>query len=806
MYTLYFKIAVRYLFKNKLYSFINILGLAIGVTSFILIMVYVNYERSFDRFRGSENVYRVYMDYLEGDQYVPGDAQSYNAIGPAFANEFPEVLDYVRFYRFGETVLQHNDKFFEVNNGNLADHSYFKVFDKRLIKGDINTALLQPNSIVLTETLAQKIFGDQDPIGKTITMFYTKPLVTTVTGVMKDIAENTHFKIKYLISFDTMKSWEGFPSQPRLNWNLNEYFTYLHIDPKTDIAVLQDKIINSNFESNSEERHNIEPIEDIHLYSNKPYEAEANGSIMRVKFLTAIAFIIIILSWLNYINLSTTKSMERSKEIGIRKVSGAQKRQLILQSLLESFILNLLAIGIAILIAVLIIPLYNSLTGHVLELDSAIVFRILPILGILLLGILIVGLYPAIILSNYSPSKALKGKIRASANGLNVRKGLIILQFLATIVLLVGTLVVNKQIRFMQDQPIGSDLNNIIAISGTLLENKTDSLLVDDMLTLQQEVNKLPFVKSATIAQTYPGGGFEGLSSFMGITRPDGVEEQHNVYYNYDVQPNFFEVMGIEFRAGNTFTSTSKSNDNKNIIVNENFIKKIEAKGAQEAIGKKVKFWDNEWTIIGVIKNYHHFGVKMPTVPIIFINGFDISNLLIKLDANSTSISGYNDIIADLKRTSKKTFSNSIFKTTFIDKEFQAQYQEDKKFGDVFNIFTLLAIIIAGLGLFGLTSYTCIQRRKEIGIRKVNGASVFKILKLLNIDFIKWIGLAFLLAIPIAWYSMNTWLENFAVRTTIGVWTYISAGFIALLITLLTVSWQSFKAATDNPVKALKDD
>ncbi len=806
MFNLYVKIAIRYLLKNKLYSFINILGLAIGVASFILIMIYVSYERTYDKFEGSETVYRVYMDYREGDTFVPADAQTYNLSGPALKNEFPEILDYVRFYRLDKTTFKMGEHVLEQSNGNLADPSYFDVFNRKLIKGDINSALSEPYQIVLTETLAKKFFGDEDPIGKTFEVFWDTKVLVKVTGVMEDIPQNTHFKISYLISFETYNNWDAFGKRQQVdNWNFNNFFTYLKLDKNTDVDLLREKMWKNEVKQDPDERHNIEPIEDIHLYSDKPYEAEANGSVTRVKFLTAIAFIILILSWLNYINLSTTKSLERAKEIGIRKVVGAQKLQLVSQSLIESIILNVSAIILSILIAFIVLPFYNSFTGKTLTLSLGDVFDLLPIIGVILFGMVLAGLYPAILLSKYTPSKVLKGKIQTSSTGLQIRKGLIIAQFLATIILLVGTIVVTKQINFMQEQPIGSDLDNVIAIKGEILSKKNDSIMMQDFTTLLNEIKKLPFVSSASVAQTYPGDGYDNLSSFMGLAYPNGTENGTKVWYNYEVQPGYFDLMGIDFLAGSDFMPNTKGHS-RDIVINEKFAKEIDIPNPKEAINQKVKFWGRDWKIVGVMQDYHHFGVKAPVEPMLIRHGFVKSNLMIKLDPSIVSSSGYQSSIGQLQRVWSSIFPESTFNYTFIDKKFQTQYEEDARFSDAFRIFTGLAIFIAALGLFGLTSYTCIQRKKEIGIRKVNGASVFKILKLLNIDFVKWVMIAFIFATPIAWYAMNSWLENFAVRTSINWWVFVLAGVTALGVTLLTVSWQSIVAANGNPVDALRDE
>ncbi len=806
MHTLYFKIAFRYLLKNKLYSFINIIGLAIGVASFILIMAYVNYERSYDNFEGSENVYRVYMDAKEGETFEPSDAQTANLIGPTLKQEFPEVLEQLRLYRLDKVAFKYEEKILEETKGALVDNSYFEIFKYPLLEGDPQTVLKEPNTIVLTESLSKKIFGEQDPIKKTLSAFHVgKEVLLTVTGILKDIPENTHMKTNFLISLDSYATWFASEREAKLNWSFCDFFTYLKIDKNSDKGRLKSKIIASDFEDDEDERYNIEPLEDIHLYSNKPYEAEANGSITRVKFLTAIAFIILILSWLNYINLSTTKSLERGKEVGIRKVAGAQRAQLIIQSLLESIILNITAIVIAVILSMTVLSAYKNYTGKELILQTSGISQFLPIISIIMVGAILAGLYPAILLSKYSPSRALKGKVRASANGLNIRKGLIITQFLATIVLLIGTIVITKQMDYIQKQPIGAQLDKVVTFQGDFFSDISDSLVRNKYKTLEAELGKYPFVKGTSRSKTYPGDSYDNLSSFIGIKYPNGTDDSKKTYYNYNVDTNYFELLNIQFLAGGNFIKNTKGEGNA-VIINEACMRQIEILNPDDAINKTLSFFGKDWLISGVIQNYHHFGLKKEIYPMIIMHGNTSNNLLVKFDESATSAIGYNKAISQVENLWKEIFPYRTFNYTFINKKFQAQYEEDTKFSYAFKGFTALAIFIAALGLFGLTSYTCIQRKKEIGIRKVNGASILKILKLLNIDFIKWVGVAFVIAIPIAWFAMNSWLENFAVKTSISWWVFVLAGLTVLGVTLVTVSWQSFIAANGNPVDALRDE
>lgn len=805
MYNLFFKIAFRYLLKNKLYSFINIFGLAIGVASFVLIMLYVNYEYSYDTFEGSENVQRVYMDYTEEGVFVPGDAQTYNLSGPTLKEAFPEIKEFVRLSHITDVTFKYNNSLINDEKGALADPSYFDVFNYPLLKGDISTALKEPYTILLTESLAKKIFGDENPIGKSLEVLFRGKTLFEITGVLKNLPENTHMKNDFLISFNTLMTWEGYPDNPEPNWSGNNLFTYIKLDENVNVDVLKKKIMDFKVESLPYERHNVEPLEDIHLYSDKPYEAQANGSASRISFLLAIALIIIILSWLNYVNLSTAKSLERAKETGIRKVAGAQKPQIILQSLLESLLLNLVAIAVATIIVLIVLPFFNNFINKELTLGLSNIKDFLPMMGFILFGTMVSGIYPAFILSNYTPAQALKGKIRTSGEGLIIRKGLITGQFLATIILLIGTLVVTKQIGFLQNQPIGANLNQVVAVNGKILGNKPDSLVRNDIETLKNELRNFPFVKKTVLAQTYPGGEYNSLSSSVGITFPNGARDDTRIWYNYVVGPEYFELMNMEFIAGGPFLENSQGYSNK-IVLNERFVKHMGISRMEDAVDKMVKFFGEDWVISGVIEDYHHFGLKTGIEPMLLRYSRNTSNVLIKVDQRVLSTTGMNKAISQIESKWKEIFPQSTFNYTFLDQKFEAQYAEDKAFGSAFQVFTILAILIASMGLFGLTSYTIIQRKKEIGIRKVNGASIVQVLTLLNIDFVKWVGLAFLIAVPISWYAMNKWLEGFAYKTTMSWWIFALAGITALVIALLTVSWQSFRAAVANPVDALKEE
>jgi len=806
----HFKIAIRYLFKNKLYSMLNIIGLALGIAAFIIIMLYVGYERSYDKFEGSDQVYRIYMDYAEGGNFVPGDAQTYNLSGPTLKKEFPEIIEQVRLYRLEKVTFVNGDKVIQQPNGSLADESYFNIFNNPLISGNLND-FKKPNTLILTRTLAEKLFGKDLAVGKSLSIFDGSSTTMEVVGIIEDIPQNTHYKTNFLISYPTINTWDRMGNNGKPNWNSNNFFTYVKTVSNTNIAALRKKIMASDFEKNPDERHNIEAISDIHLQSDKPYEAEANGSISRVQFLSAIAFIILILSWLNYVNLATAKSLERSKEVGIRKVAGAPRSQLIFQSLGESFLLNLFAILLGIGLVYLMLPLFNQFVGKELVLGLSNLSVILPYLGFIFLGTLLSGLYPAMVISGFSPIRALKGRVIVSRDGINIRKALIGLQFFATVVLIIGTLVVSQQIQFLRDQPLGVDLGQIIALNGEILDNQNDSIIGQKASVLQSELLKLPFVDGVTQAKTYPGDGYDNLSSTVGITFPDGIERERQLFYLYGAKSTYFDVMNLKFIAGKAYSPVEPDSKNFDIVLNQTFARKMGFANAADIIGKRVKFWNENFRVVGVIADYHHFGLKNKIEPLIIGNlywayGGSMDNVLVKMKATGFSLASMDENLDQIQQKWKDVFPQSTLNYTFLDKKFEAQYQEDTKFGAAFQLFTGLAICIAGLGLFGLTSYTILQRKKEIGIRKVSGASVMQILTLLNKDFLKLVGISFILAIPIAWYVMEQWLQEFAYQTKLSWWIFMLAGIAAFLIAIISVSFQAIKAAIANPVKSLRTE
>ncbi|MEX0315483.1 MAG: ABC transporter permease [Allomuricauda sp.] len=808
MFKLYLKIGARYLLKNKLYSFINVFGLAIGVMSFIMIMCYVSMEWSYDKFEESHLVHRVFMDYIEGDQFVPGDANSYQLSGATLTEKFPEIESYVRFRRFDEQNFVVDRQVYDNQIISMVDPSYFDIFNQKLVLGNESTALVEPFSIVISEILANTIFGQENPIGRKVELALDGQfLPLTVTGVIDFSNRKTHIPTDCLVSLSSYFNLSYFERERQNVWTQNEFYTYLKVRKGTNFADLNSKVMafKPGEGIHEFERHHLEPLESIHLNSNKPYEAQVNGSASSVRMLALIALITMLLSWINYANLTTSKSMERAKEIGVRKVVGAGRYQLVGQFLLESFVLNTAAILLGVILTILVLPTFSSFVGYDFSIDSKMLRQLLPYLLIVLFGTSLVSFLPSFAISKYKPTSVLKGKLANSSSGLFIRRALLIGQFVATICLLSGTFIAYKQINYIKNRPLGTNLNQVLAIKGQAIDRSRDSLFYRDFSVVLEELRKKSYVADITVASTYPGEDHRNANSNVGIQLMDGTTDVKHIWYNYAVWPNYFDLMEMDFLAGESFHQTDQKKS-KNIVVNETMATLMGAQDPQDLIGKTTQFWGEDWQIVGVLKDYSHFGIKSLAKPMIIRHNHTSQNILIKLNEQVISLAGMDDALHDIESVWRSVFPMSTLDYHFVDSQFESTYADEQRLAKVFPIFTLLSILIASLGLFGLTSYTLINRTKEIGIRKVNGASIAQILQLLNQNFVKWVGLAFVIAVPVSWFGMDRWLQGFAYKTTLSWWVFALAGLTTLLISLLTVSWQSFKAATANPIKSLRDE
>lgn len=761
-------------------------------------MLYVNYEKSYDKFfPNHERVYRVYMDYFQGEKFEAGDAQTYNLSGPSLCENFPEITNFVRTYALGNTSIVYQQNAIQSEFGHIVDSSYFDVFGHPIIKGNKATALNAPNSIVLSEKLAATLFKNEDALGKTIEMYsYGSKTIATVSAVMKNVPSNTHMQTDFLVSFDTGQDWNV--GRWDLNWDNNNFYTYISINKGIHVNSLREKIMQFEF-NNEDERHNIEALTAIHLYSDKPYELAKNGSSTRVQFLLAIAIVIIVLSWLNYVNLTISKSLERAVETGVRKVSGASKSQLLSQFLTESSLLNAISIIISIVIASVALPLFNSFAGKDLSIGILNARFYLILFVIIAVGSISSGIIPAIFLSKVNPSLILKGKNSKNIINNYAQKVFVSTQIVATIVLIVSTIGINKQIQFLQNQPKGFNNNHVISITGDIFDDSQDS--EKKHLILKSELDKLSGVKATAISQTYPGQGFINMSTAIGITSPDGIIDNYSTIYNYSINEDYIPLLNYELLAGRNYEVHDKG---KNVlIINEEMSKTMGYNDAKELIGKYFKTWGNSYKVIGVVKNHAHFGLKTPEQPMLYqYADYHSGNLLVKL--TNSDFLNTKATLSEIEEVWYSIFKQSLFKYTFIDEQFNQQFNEDIKFNKAFGIFTMLAILIASLGLFGLGTQICVQRTKEIGVRKVNGAKIIEVIAMLNKEFVQWVVIAFVIAAPVSYLTLQQWLENFTNKTSLNWWIFAIGGLSALTIALLTVSWQTFKAARRNPVEALR--
>ncbi len=798
-----FKIALRNLIKNKTFSFINIVGLAVGMAVFFLIIQYVAFELSYDGFHeNADNIYRVRNDRIYADKHDKS-AGCPPALGPTLKQEFPEVLESARLYgtRYMNNIATYiagPDRVITHNQEKIyyAEASFLRMFSFPMLKGSAELALEEPFTVIISESSARKYFGNIDPLNKmiTITNGYG-PQACKVTGIFKDIPENSHIKFEFLISYKTLISRH---TDAAYYWDWNAFNTYILLAKNANPGSIEKKFPEliekyKNYNKDYKRAYILQPLKDIHLHSKLRFEPEVNGDAKSVHFLIIIAVFIIILAWINYINLSTSCSVMRAKEVGVRKVLGSHRTQLVKQFITESLMLNILAFILAITLAEFVSPYFNELTGKPLTLRFLKNFWIV-IASVILIGAFTTGFYPAFVLSSFNPITALKGKLNWHSKGLNLRKGLVVFQFAVSIIIIATTLIVYRQLAFMLNTDLGMNIDQTLVIKAPQL-NEFDSYKSRFKNALLSQTT----IKNIATSSTVPGKDYSNASS--GIRPLHSQPEDGTQCFFINVDEEYFKLYQVQFLAGRNF-SKDFGTDNENIILNEEAVKVFGLGEPENALNQQILFGGLGGQIrrtIGIIKNYHHESLKSNIQPVIFnfTNGGRYFSL--KIDTRNIK-----QTMAQIKNTWEEIFTAQPFDYFFLDETFNAQYKSDQQFGKVFALFAFLAIGVSCLGLFGLTSYTTSRRTKEIGIRKVVGATVPNILTMLTKDFIKWVMLANFIAWPAAYFTMSRWLQNFAYRIDISLWMFVLAGGITLIIALLTVSWQAIRAAIANPVEALR--
>jgi putative ABC transport system permease protein len=794
----YTRTAWRSLLKNRSFTVINILGLAAGIAAFLFITTYVRFERSYESFNpNADNVWRITLDMYNGSEYVATDCETHQGMGPILKSRFPEVIDFVRmFNNDGLSEIRIEDKKFWDGGSCFADRSVYEILGVNLIRGDENKSLSEPFQVILAESTAKKYFGTPDALGKSMMI---NGDMYNVTGVFADQKPNTHFKFTVLMSHETLyKTREWYQTD---EWNGNNEFTYLLMRPGTDLVEFNRKLSALCVELKdklSTNRYTAEPIKTIHLYSHKTFEPETNGDAKVVNFLAIVALFIIVIAWVNYMNLSTARAVERAREVGIRKVMGSLKSQLVIQFLAESLIVNMIAGFIALAFVQMMMPLFEQLTGlPKISLDA---YLYLLLCGLVAVGTILAGIYPAFVLSSFSPVAVLKGKFQSSGHGRLLRKGLVTLQFATTIILIIGVSTVYMQVNHLRSLDIGIDLDQTVAVRLPQV-NVSDSLFESRYSVFKTEALSDPSVKSITVSDGVPGLDVNELNTSRFTLQGHDNDGRYN-YYWYFVDEDFAETLGLQFTEGRDFESKS---DAGNVLINETTARLLGFARPEDALGAQISFHD--WrtnkpaVVIGVFKNFYQLSPKDEHVPMILMYRDRGSFATAHLNSNDIKTS-----VDRLKETWDRVFPGEAFAYFFVDENFDQQYRSDIQFGQVMGTFSILAVIIACLGLFGLSSYTILQRRKEIGIRKVLGATIAQVVTLLSGSYLKIILISSLVALPIAWYAIDNWLSGYTVRINMTAWMFVVPIVLILATALITVSFQTIRSALINPARSLKEE
>ncbi len=814
----FLKIAFRNLTKRKGYALMNIAGLAIGITCCLLIFEYVAYERSYDRFNdNADRIFRVQDEEYQNGRLVVPCAAAMPGVAPFMKREFPEIEEAGRIRKV-EFLLGNDARNIRFKEPTVyyTDQSMIDILQLQLLDGDSKTALSRPGKVIISREEARKYFGNENPLGKTLSVHSsgnTRPL--EVTGIFKDYPSSSHLKLSVLVSYPTYSQVIGSYGNPNdvleTSFGWTDFYTYILLKKGSDPNRLEAKLpdfIDRHYNNLPENKSvgdrfslSLMPLKNIHLYSHYTEEAEANGDGQSVTFLFLIAFFIICIAWINYINLATARSLERAREVGVRKVLGALRGELIGQFMLESLLLNLIALIVAITVTLSINPLFSLLSGRTLPglLNIPTDYKEY-FLALLVIGIFLSGIYPALVLSCYMPVKVLKGIFKNAAGGQWLRKGLIVGQFAASIILIAGTMIVYRQMHYMQNQDLGANINKTVVIKGAF-GGLTDSAYNDVFSAFKEDILKLPGVKSITSSSAVMGEEILWSTNWNKIR---GGSKQTVNLFHLGVDDDFIGSYGLKIIAGHPFSHAVGENKRK-IILNETAVHALGYSSPQKAIGELISGGQNEMDsmeVTGVISDFHNEGLQKSIQPlVIFPNRRTHEDYSVKIEGEHAA-----STVGLIKKIWDRHFTTDPFDYFFLDEFFNHQYDENRRFGTVFGLFAILAITIACFGLLGLSAYNVLERTKEIGVRKVLGASVNNLVFGLSKDFLILVAIAFVVAIPITVIAMKSWLQGFAYRTGLPWWIFAAAGLLSIVIALLTVGYQALKAALANPVTSLRSE
>lgn len=808
MFKNYFKTAFRSLIRNRQFTLINIVGLASGITVFLFIMQYVAFEWSANRFNKNYNeLYRVNVQYTEGNS----DYNLPPGFAPILKQQFPEIAGYVRIADgiAGGVITPHqntagDNRVFRENNMFYVDGSFLSVFSFPLLSG--TPSLDEPKTLAISETMSQKLYGSANAVGKTITVsnqFGNTPF--TIKAVYK-LPQASDIKADVLLSLKTLETPANRDGNDWADPNTKDNgFTsiYFQLHKSADAVTLAKNITQYVRSINPQSKTDViylQPMHELHLAPSFNYPYQTYGNILLVFVFACIAALIIFIAWLNYINLSTAQALNRAKEVGVRKVLGASRSQLMFQHLTETLLLTAVSTLLAVLLVNIFQNTFNQFAGKQLSLSVLNNGWFMPAgIGMIILGSFFSGSYVAFVLTSFKPSTTIRSKGEVSVKGFSVRKTLVVFQFAASIIFIIATVVLYNQLQFMRKENLGMNLNQLVVIAGPTVASEDQA---EKNVSFKNSLGELSFIKKYAASNSVPGIGYN--FSANGITGLNTTEaDKKKSYSMFICDQNFFDTYGIQFAQGNTFSENDAErswNNVKKVIINEKAAQQLGYNPKDNLIGKKISWGDN-YEIIGVVKDYHHKSLREAIQPAIYLGSVGYSFFTVQTDTRNMQAK-----IETIKNLYNKTFPGNPFEYFFADEQYDEQYSAEQQLGKVFIGSATIAIIIACLGLFGLSAYSAKQRTKEIGIRKVLGASVAGITSLLSKDFLKLVFIAFVIASPVAYWVMYKWLQSFAYRTSISAWIFIISGIIAMVIALITISFQSVKAAMANPVAALRSE
>jgi len=805
----YLIIALRNLRKYKFISFINLFGLTIGLTCCLLILAYILNELSFDRYnKQADKIYRVTRTFRNPE--TKAISLQHGTVSPPFGpllkNDFKQIEKMTVMLPNGNIGMRYGDKIFNETNSYFADEHLFDVFDVKVLKGNPDKALTDPFSVMLSEEIAKKYFGSEDPINKQVKL--DNQFNCKISGVFKAFPANSHIHPELLIAFNTLRDSAIYGEENlRTNWGNNSFLTYIVLPDDATAKTIEaqlpafiDRQMPAGYygkyaKSAGTDLH-LQKLTDIHLRSHLDYEAEENGDIKRVYIFAAIALFILLIACINYMNLSTARSALRAREIGIRKVVGAERKELITQFLTESVLIAFTSMILAIGLTFLLLPALNKVSGQELSMS---IFRSPRFIASLILIPVAVGLlsgiYPAVFLSSFKPVSVLKGLFKAGGANISFRKVLVTVQFAISIILIISTGIVFLQMRYMQNKNLGYDRDHIVTMAYT-------SALADRYDAFRNDLLSNASIKDVARSSRIPTGR---LLDNMGaaIDRGDSLTPINSDIKYLATDQDFIKTFNIKMVAGRAF-SRDFGTDTSAYLINEAAVAALELKSNESAIGKNFRYGGRDGKLVGVFHDFHFESLHQKIVPMVMVlpvNANNYNRLSIKIAGNN--IQG---ALSHIENVWKKFLPETPYQSTFLDENFNRLYTSEQRQGTLFTIFAAIAILIACLGLFGLSAFAITQRIKEIGIRKVLGANVGSIVQLLSKDFLKLVGLAALIAFPIAWYAMHNWLNDFAYRTNIPWWLFAVAGIMSAIIALFTISFQAIKAALANPVKSLRSE